>query len=32
VLNAIQDAGRATMGIGKISDIFAGSGISSSTP
>ena len=31
VLNAIQAAGHATMGIGKISDIFAGSGITSST-
>lgn len=32
VLNALQDAGIATTGIGKISDIFAGSGISASLP
>jgi len=32
VLNAISDAGLAVHGIGKISDIFAGSGITASTP
>ena len=32
VLNAIADAGHAVHGIGKISDIFAGSGITASTP
>jgi phosphopentomutase len=32
VLNALTDAGHAVQGIGKISDIFAGSGISASTP
>ena len=32
VLNALQDAGHLTRGIGKISDIFAGSGIRESTP
>ena len=32
VLNALQDAGIATLGIGKISDIFAGSGIAESLP
>lgn len=30
VLNALQDAGISTLGIGKISDIFAGSGIGES--
>ncbi len=32
VLNAIQDAGHTTIGVGKISDIFAGSGIAKSIP
>ena len=32
VLNAIADSGRAVHGVGKISDIFAGSGITASTP
>ena len=32
VLNALQDAGIATLGIGKISDIFAESGIGQSLP
>ena len=32
VLNAIADCGRDVHGIGKISDIFAGSGITASTP
>lgn len=32
VLNAIADSGRAVEGVGKISDIFAGSGITRSTP
>ena len=32
VLNALADSGRAVHGIGKISDIFAGSGITASTP
>jgi phosphopentomutase len=32
VLNAIADSGRTVHGIGKISDIFAGSGITASTP
>ncbi len=32
VLNALQDAGAPTIGIGKISDIFNGSGISQSHP
>jgi len=32
VLNALADSGRAVAGIGKISDIFAGSGITQSTP
>ena len=32
VLNALADAGRTVHGIGKISDIFAGSGITASTP
>jgi phosphopentomutase len=32
VLNALADSGRAVRGIGKISDIFAGSGITASTP
>ena len=32
VLNALQDAGIAILGIGKISDIFAGSGIGQSLP
>jgi len=32
VLNAVQQAGYRTRGIGKISDIFAGSGITDSTP
>ena len=32
VLNALADAGHAVHGIGKISDIFAGSGITASTP
>ena len=32
VLNALQDAGYRTSGIGKISDIFAGSGLTDSTP
>lgn len=31
-LNAIADSGRAVEGVGKISDIFAGSGITRSTP
>lgn len=32
VLNRLQDAGVAVIGVGKISDIFAGSGISESHP
>ncbi len=32
VLNALTDSGRAVHAIGKISDIFAGSGITTSTP
>ena len=32
VLNAIQDAGAAVRGVGKINDIFAGEGISESHP
>lgn len=32
ILNALQDGGFEVHGIGKISDIFAGSGITSSTP
>ncbi len=32
ILNALQEAGIATLGIGKISDIFAGSGIGESLP
>jgi phosphopentomutase len=32
VLNAIQDSGLPVRGVGKISDIFAGSGLSDSTP
>ena len=32
ILNAIADSGRTVHGIGKISDIFAGSGITTSTP
>jgi phosphopentomutase len=32
VLNRLQEAGIATIGVGKISDIFAGSGISESHP
>ena len=32
VLNALQGAGIATLGIGKISDIFAGSGIAETLP
>lgn len=32
ILNAIADNGQAVMGIGKISDIFAGSGITESFP
>ena len=32
VLNALADSGRTVHGIGKISDIFAGSGITASTP
>ena len=32
VLNALADAGHAVHGVGKISDIFAGSGVTSSTP
>ena len=32
VLNAIADSGKAVHGVGKISDIFAGSGITASTP
>lgn len=32
VLNAIADSGKAVHGVGKISDIFAGSGITGSTP
>lgn len=32
VLNRLQDAGVTTIGVGKISDIFAGSGISESHP
>lgn len=32
VLNAIVDSGAAVHGVGKISDIFAGSGITASTP
>lgn len=31
-LNAIEESGRAVHGVGKISDIFAGSGITASTP
>jgi phosphopentomutase len=32
ILNALHDAGRTVTGVGKISDIFAGSGISQSYP
>ena len=32
VLNAIADSGKSVHGVGKISDIFAGSGITASTP
>ena len=32
VLNALADSGKTVHGIGKISDIFAGSGITASTP
>jgi phosphopentomutase len=32
VLNALSDAGLAVHGVGKISDIFAGSGLTNSTP
>jgi phosphopentomutase len=32
ILNALADAGHAVHGIGKIADIFAGSGITASTP
>ena len=32
VLNALADAGQTVHGIGKVSDIFAGSGITASTP
>ncbi len=32
VLNALAESGRAVEGVGKISDIFAGSGITRSTP
>ena len=32
VLNAIAESGRSVHGVGKISDIFAGSGITASTP
>jgi phosphopentomutase len=32
ILNALADSGRAVEGIGKISDIFAGSGLTRSTP
>ena len=32
ILNALADAGHTVHGIGKISDIFAGSGITASTP
>ena len=32
VLNALADSGRTVHGVGKISDIFAGSGITASTP
>ena len=32
VLNALADSGHAVHGVGKISDIFAGSGITASTP
>lgn len=32
ILNALCDAGHAVIGVGKISDIFAGSGISESHP
>lgn len=32
VLNALSDAGRTVHGVGKISDIFAGSGMTGSTP
>ena len=32
VLNALADSGKAVHGVGKISDIFAGSGITASTP
>ena len=32
VLNALAESGRAVHGVGKISDIFAGSGITASTP
>ena len=32
VLNALADSGRTVHGVGKISDIFAGSGITESTP
>jgi len=32
VLNALADSGRAVHGVGKISDIFAGSGITANTP
>ena len=32
VLNAISESGKAVHGVGKISDIFAGSGVTASTP
>jgi phosphopentomutase len=32
ILNALSDSGRSVHGVGKISDIFAGSGITASTP
>lgn len=32
ILNALSDAGRSVHGVGKISDIFAGSGMTDSTP
>ncbi len=32
ILNALADAGHTVHGVGKISDIFAGSGITASTP
>ena len=32
MLNAIADAGKAVIGVGKISDIFAGSGVTESIP